>query len=175
MKFFSEVSIRQRKRRSSSVLKSLRVLTSHVRAATYILVLVTTLFITWGPSVVYYLYESISNMAQKDNVQPNSDVNMTMILTCLNIVLQNEECNMNMQIENHPGYDISETIRNILHLKEATILGELLGWYSVLIYAMVNPVIYAFWYSDFRNYLVRIPHWLKSKKQISWNISIELE
>ena len=165
--YFSEISIRQRKRRSSSVLNSLNVLVSHVRAATYILVLVTTLIVTWAPSSIYFLYEGISHLAQEDPVQPNSDVNMTIILTCLNTAFQNKECNMSMNIENYNRFDITETIRKVFHLQEAAILGDLLRGILVLINSMFNPVIYAFWYPDFRNYLVQIPHWWKSKKQIS--------
>ena len=164
--YFSEMSIRQKKRCSSSVLKSLNVLVSQVRAATYILVLVTTLIVTWAPINLYFLYDGISHMAQQDSVQPNSDVNMTLILTCLNAAFQNKECNMSIDIENYDGFNITETIRKVSHFQEAAILGYL-GGYSILINSLFNPVVYAFWYPDFRNYLVLIPHWWKSKKQIS--------
>ena len=160
------MTIRQRKRSSDSVLKSLTVLASHMRAATYILILVTTLFVTLAPSMVWFLYEIISHMAQKD-IQPNNDVNMTMILTCLNTALQSRECNMSINIENINGYDLTETIRKVFHFQEASVLGDIIGLDLVLINSMFNPVIYALWYPDFRNYLVQISLWRKSKTQIS--------
>ena len=46
--------------RSSSVVKSLSILVSHVRAATYILVIVSMYLATWTPFFAYSVYKSLT-------------------------------------------------------------------------------------------------------------------
>ena len=159
---FTDKTFQQRKRRSSSVLKSLTVLVSHVRAAKYIFILLTTLIVTWTPFMVYCLYESIAHMVQNDLIPPTGDVNMTTILDCVNIAVQNKECNMAMEIGNEQ--EITDRIRNVFHFKEAVIVHEMLGFYLSFLNSLANPVLYAFWYPDFRNYLVNIAHWWNERK-----------
>ena len=155
-------SIQLRKRRSSSVLKSLTTLASHVRAVKYILVLVFVLLLTWTPWFSYVLYENIAHLTEEDLEKPDSVVNTSKIFECLNKVLQDKSCNMTIQVgnENYP----QDIIKKILHLDEANIMSILLSMFLSSVNSLANPVLYAFWYPDFRKYLkLLIPFWSKHK------------
>ena len=164
-------SNRKARRRSSSVVKRISVLVSNVRAAKYVLVLLTTLIFTWGPCFGYALYESISHMVDNDMDPNRSDVNITQVLTFLNTAIQSTQFNFTIETENYNQLEIKERIRNVFHIKEAEVI-DMLAYHFALFNSMANPIIYAFWYSDFRNYIVKIPHWFVWKqKKINSQIS----
>ena len=77
------------KRRSSSVMKSLVVLTSHVRAATYVLVILSVYFITHLPFIAFTLFDTFAPSAQENYKKlknPNTDTfNTTELKACLNM------------------------------------------------------------------------------------------
>ena len=144
-------SIRQRKRHPSSVLKAIQILAPHVKAAKYILVIVFVLLFTWTPWFSYVLYENILHLTQNKSEVISGNMNATTILECLNNVLQEKVCNVTMQ-SIHENV-AQETIENIIHLDEANIVGILAMFLSSL-NSMANPILYAFWYSEFRKYFL---------------------
>eukprot|EP00092_Neocalanus_flemingeri_P075904 GFUD01094099.1.p1 GENE.GFUD01094099.1~~GFUD01094099.1.p1 ORF type:complete len:362 (+),score=25.64 GFUD01094099.1:575-1660(+) len=171
---FIENSNKQRKKHSNSLVKSLSVLGSHMRAATYILVIVTTLLVTWTPFFLYSLYESITHdIAKKDMMLPDNDENMRILYNCLRIAVKNVECNMTIKDNNLHG--IQEAVKRILHDEEADLISHIFGIELPLLHSLANPILYAFWYSDFRKHLVQIPHWWKQKRQPPANINFEMD
>ena len=155
-------SIHLRKRRSSSVLKSLTALSSHVRAAKYILVLVFVLLLTWTPWFSYVLYENIAHLSEEDSEIPESAVNTSIIFECLNKVLQDKPCNVTVQVGNENAPQV--IIKKILHLDEANIMSILLSMFLSSVNSLANPVLYGFWYSEFTKYLkLLIAFWSKHK------------
>eukprot|EP00092_Neocalanus_flemingeri_P003706 GFUD01003982.1.p1 GENE.GFUD01003982.1~~GFUD01003982.1.p1 ORF type:complete len:454 (+),score=45.61 GFUD01003982.1:460-1821(+) len=168
-----------RKRRSSSVMKSLRIVGSHVRAATYILVLVSTVILCWAPFFTFCLYESITHLEENDITRQNwedfsnsSYADTASIWTCWDLALQNKDCHMEMPEENVD--EIKERIRMIFHLYQASNIHSLLGGYLALLNSMANPLLYAFWYPEFRKYLLQIPLWWKQKKPNPKNVNFEM-
>lgn len=165
----------KRKRRSSSVITSIRVLVSHVRAARYVLVLLVILMVTWTPINVHIMYNAITHMIQKDQIQPNRTVDFTAINTCLSAALQNKQCNMEIEIENYHRLEIEEGIRYFFHIEKTTIIEYLLGVFLPLFNSIANPILYAFWYAEFRNYLGQIPEWFKRKKEKPDDFKFEMQ
>ena len=78
------------KRRSSSVLRGLHVLVSHIRAATYVLVIVTVYLVTWMPFFIFCIYKSffsIESVGTMKNFETFGE-NLTQLKTCLAFTLQ---------------------------------------------------------------------------------------
>ena len=121
----------ERKQRSSSVARKTTILVSHARAATYILVLVVTLFITVMPIDVFSVYESISHMMNADMLLPNGTANITMVFTCFKTALQNKECFTEILVENHQHQEYKKIIKKWLTMKNQMLLNMFLGpsWY----------------------------------------------
>ena len=76
-----------RKRRSSSVVKSLSILLSHVRAATYVLVIVSIYLATWTPFFAFSVYKSLTRMSLPTEidgyVSDSTALNVTFLKSCL--------------------------------------------------------------------------------------------
>lgn len=152
--------IYNKKRRSSSVVKKMAVLVSQTRAATYILVLVAVYFITWAPVYVYMVYDPISHMILEDFKQTNLTTDhSSLIFSCLDAVLQQKDCHVELDV------DSEEMARNMFHLLQASNIGYIIGYFLTFFHTMANPILYAFLYSDFRNYLLQIPGWFQ---QMGW-------
>lgn len=165
----------QRKRRPSSVVRAMNVLVSHVRAATYILALVVTLLVTWTPFFLWSVYESIRDYAVLTPIHPNSTLNGTMIFSCVQTSLRNKKCNMEIGIENEFRFEYEDRIKYYSHIEESIIIEYILGVFMTLFNSMLNPVLYAFWYNDFRTYIMQIPEWFKPKKQKSDEFNFEIQ
>ena len=76
-----------RKRRSSSVVKSLSILVSHVRAATYVLVIVSIYLATWTPFFAFSVYKSLTRISMPTEIDgyvtDSTALNVTFLKSCL--------------------------------------------------------------------------------------------
>jgi hypothetical protein len=149
------------KRRSSSVLKSLTVLVSHVRAATYVLVIVSVYFVTQTPYFVYCVYKSLitsQNVIANSNSE-NSDINLIVLKRCLIDALENKTC----YVETKNVLELNSFIQSSFDSEEIKTMLRLLGIYLPLLNSMANPVLYALWYPNFRKYMFKTLYWIKMK------------
>ena len=144
------------------MLKNLAVLASHLRAAKYILILVSTLLLTWTPFIVLGWYEGFLHH-QEELIKPKNEVNMRLLLSCLETVIQNGECSMDVKTENLKENQLIEILKIIFHSKELSFLGNAVCS-GPLLNSTANTILYAFWYPDFRRYLVQIPQWCRKQK-----------
>ena len=126
-------------------------LTSHVRAAKYILLLVLTLIITWTPWFSYQIKEFAIHYS--DEQKNLLDLNNTMIMDCVNNVFKEKACTLCVP----PDYleDIKERIRLIVHLDEANSMAVVLSVFLSSLNSLANPILYALWYPDFREHYTR--------------------
>ena len=152
---------KKRKRRSSSVVRGMSVLVSHIRAAKYVLVHVVVLLLTWGPLGGWLMYVNISHMINPYTMKRSG--NPTMIWKCLNIALSGEKCTVD--VGNFPPEEVFERVRFIAHLIEEQAAGYILAGFLNWLNSMINPILYAFMYVDFRKYLLMIPDLFKKKEE----------
>ena len=143
-----KTSLKRQRRRSSSVLRSLVTLTSHVRAAKYILLLVLTLVVTWTPWFFYVIIEFAIHYS--DEQKYLLDLNNTMILECVNNVFKEKECSLSVPLQYLE--DIKKRIRLIVHLDEANSMTIVLSVFLSSLNSLANPILYALWYPDFREH-----------------------
>ena len=61
------------------------------------------------------------------------------------------------------------------HDEESNVIEYVLGAFMVLLNAMLNPILYALWYPEFRKYLVKIPGWFKPKKNQPHHSNFEIQ
>ena len=151
----------EKAKRSGSMLKNIAVLASHLRAAKYIIILVLTLLVTWTPMFLLGCYKIFLHY-QKELTKPDDDdVNMRLLFSCLETVIQNGECSMDVKTENLDEIQVIEILKMILHSKESYYIGNALCC-GPLLNSTANTILYAFWYPEFRRYLVQIPQWCKN-------------
>jgi hypothetical protein len=148
---------RKRKRRSSSVLKNLTFLASHIRAAKYILVIVSTLICTWMPFIIFSFYDSLQYESSLDAI---SDMDIAMIFSCMQTALQSKHCNVSMVIGD--VQEIQEVVRNLFHFEESVLIDDIIGFDLSLLNSMANPILYAMWYPEFRMYFLQISVWFNT-------------
>ena len=132
-----------RKRRSSSVVKSLSILASHVRAATYILVIVSIYLATWAPFYAFSVYKSLTKLnlpTEKDgDVSDDIALNVTFLKSCLSSALQDK--NTSIKAENITT--VNSFTKLILQSMEMKIMSNILGNYVSMLNSFANPVLYA--------------------------------
>ena len=109
--------------------------------------------------------DSINHLVEEDSLptSTNSTIDLRLIYTCLSTTLQSKECNMEIQIENYQQNQVEESIHRFFHYEETSTIGFLLAAFLSHFHSLLNPILYAFWYSDFRTYLVQIPQWIKQR------------
>ena len=147
------------KRRSSSILRGLNVLVSHVRAATYVLVIVSVYLVTWMPFFIFCIYKSffsLETVVTIQNVETFGE-NLSQLKKCLTIALQDKTCD----IEVDYMLEMDVVIKHIFESEQTKTIFRLLGLYLALLNSLANPVFYAFWYPEFRKYLMNIFKWIK--------------
>lgn len=95
------------------------------------------------------------------------DFDKTEILNCLGMFLEEEVCHLSKKLENQDkGIELKKIFEEVFHLEEAAIISDLLVCVLSLIYSVANPVLYAFWYPEFRKYaLLLLPLWGRRKQQ----------
>ena len=147
---------------SGSMLKDISVLASHLRAAKYILILVSTLLLTWTPLLFLDCYKMFLHSGE-ELTKPDDDIPMRLLLSCLETVIQNGECSMNLKTRDFDRNQLIETLRIILHSMEYSFIGNAVCC-GPLLNSTANTILYAFWYPDFRRYLVQIPQWCITRK-----------
>ena len=149
---------KSRKRRSSSVVKSLSILVSHVKAATYVLVIVSIYLATWTPFFGYSIYKSLTRMTldMDESDLGSLSLNVTLLRSSLADALQNKSSQF--EVENISNVD--DFTKLILQSVEMKILSNIFGNYVSMLNSLANPVLYALWYPDFRKYALLVPHWI---------------
>ena len=145
--------------------KKISFLVSHLKAAVYIILLVVTVIVTFVPVNLYTLYESIAILLNNELLETYENVNGTMAYKCLNEILQNKVCDSDIEIDHNNQDGWKEIIRRIFHVEESILIDFIIGDCLALLNSMLNPVFYAFWYPDFRNYLAQISAWFKRKEK----------
>ena len=140
------VSLRDRKRHSSSVLRNIKTLTSYTRAAKYILILVLVLLISWTPWFSYILSKTI--LDQTENSSYSESMNHTLILNCVNSVMQERPCFLEIEAENLQ--DVERNVKKIIDLDQDNSITIVLGVFLSTMNSLANPVLYAIWYPEFR-------------------------
>ena len=140
------ISLNRLKQHSSSVVKSFITLTSHVRAAKYILILVLVLLVTWTPWFSYVIIEFIKHSSDEQiNIR---DQNNTRIVKCVNNVFKAQPCTL--PVPSQYLEEIKEMIKRIVHLDEANSMTIVLSVFLSSLNSLANPILYAHWYPDFR-------------------------
>ena len=110
------------KRRSSSILRGLNVLVSHVRAATYVLVIVTVYLVTWMPFFIFCIHKSffsIESVGTMKNFKTFGE-NLTQLETCLAFALQEQTC----EIEVNEMIEMDVIIKHIFESEQTIIFLE---------------------------------------------------
>jgi len=151
---------RIRKRRPSSVVRGMTALLSQVHSARYILTIVLSFLITWAPIYMFILYECILQITNQDPVQEDSNANPIDILRCIKQSFENQECNIELDAD--PG-QAAIGVKKIFHLIQANQTGFFLANFGSHFNSLLNPILYAFLYPDFRNYFANIPQWVKRR------------
>ena len=140
-------------RRPSSVVRRMNVLASHIRAARYVLVLVLTLFISWAPTLFYDVYAITK---QENDFDPNGKVNRSEIFECFEAVISGDGCSTDTTIGCEFQKEYEKIIRHFSNIEEAGFHGVFFAVNFSLINCMFNPVLYAFWYPEFRTYFTQM-------------------
>ena len=112
------------KRRSSSILRGLNVLVSHVRAATYVLVIVTVYLVTWMPFFIFCIHKSFfsnESIVTMKNFETFGE-NLTQLKTCLTFALQDQRC----EIEVNEMLDMNVVIKHIFEQSKQRLFSECL-------------------------------------------------
>jgi len=156
--FKEEKMNKPKKRRSSSVVKRFSNLVSHARAATYVLVIVSVYLATWTPFFAYCLYKSLTRVYLDNSVDVELRLNITVLRSCISDALQNQSC----IIQTNNITSLREYTKLILQSLEMKVSSNILGNYIPMLNSLANPVLYALWYPDFRNYTLLIPKWISS-------------
>jgi len=146
------------KRRSSSVVKRFSTLVSHARAATYVLVIVSAYLATWTPFFGYCLYKSLTRVYLDKSVDVELCLNITVLRSCISDALQNQSCIIQ---SNNLTY-LREYTKLVLQSVEIKVSSNILGQYIPMLNSLANPVLYALWYPDFRNYALFAPKWIST-------------
>merc|ERR1719206_337063 len=141
-------------------------LVSHVRTAKYVMAIVLAFLITWAPVIILTLYETILQLTGNDPTQKETTASTTFIYACLKQSLQDQECNM--KVDGDPS-QVAIVIRKFFHFEFINALGFLSANFWSHFNSLLNPLLYAFWYPDFRNFVVQIPELLMSSKDESDN------
>ena len=160
-KLFLEDQTFNLKRKSSSVTRSVSVLLSHVRAATYVLAIVTVYLLTWTPFILFIIYNSF-NLTSQDHGEME-DVSVRQIKSCFKSALQDGGCN----ILSEDITQINQDLQSILHSFETDTYAHILGPYLTLLNSIANPILYALWYPDFRRELQNIFQLLSGQPKLN--------
>ena len=156
--FKEETINKPMRRRSSSVVKRFSTLVSHARAATYVLVIVSAYLATWTPFFGYCLYKSLTRVYFDKSVDVELFLNITVLRSCISDALQNQSCIIQ---SNNLTY-LREYTKLVLQSVEIKVSSNILGQYIPMLNSLANPVLYALWYPDFRNYALFAPKWIST-------------
>ena len=157
-------SIKKKKLRSNSMVKKLKLIGSHVKTVRYILILAICFLITWTPFCFYTVLEIFQHFGEGT---AEDDFDMPEILSCFRMFLEEEVCHLSKKLENQDKrLELKIIFEKVFHLYEAAIIIDVLTCVLSLIYSAANPVLYAFWYPEFRKYaLLLLPLWGRRKQQ----------
>ena len=145
-----------KRRRNSSVVRSMIVLASHARAATYILVIVFVYFLSQLPFWIYTVHTTFVMPTHRFQAY---GIDIVSLKNCMKIALHNQTC----YFETESLIQIPFLINSIFQSEETKTILRLLGVYLPLLNSIANPVLYAFWYPDFRKYVYKTFIWCRLK------------
>ena len=146
------------KRRSSSVVRRFSNLVSHARAATYVLVIVSVYLATWTPFFAYCLYKSLTRVLLDRKINTEVFLKISVLRSCIADCLQNHSCIIQTNNISH----LREYTTLILQSVEMKIFSNIFANFVAVLNSIANPVLYALWYPDFRNYALLVPHWIST-------------
>ena len=140
-------------------MKSLYILVSHVKAATYVLVIVSIYLATWTPFFGYSIYKSLTRMTldMDESDLGSLSLNVTLLRSSLADALQNKSS----QIEVENISNVDDFTKLILQSVEMKIFSNIFCNYLSMLNSLANPILYALWYPDFRKHVLLIPIWIK--------------
>merc|ERR1719312_1481291 len=156
----------QRKRRNSSIVRAAAVLMSHVKATKYVLLIVGTHLISFFPAYAIIFGDTMNHMVNDATYKAylNTDLNSTAIFNCMNLAIENTECNLALEIEEEDMARVEDRINSMFHIRAYQLFLHITGSYLSVTNAVLNPFFYAFWYPEFRKYVIMIPGWFIKKK-----------
>ena len=141
--------------------KVFTVLVSHVKAASYVLVIVSIYLASWTPFFAYSVYKSLTKIGLPTeidgHVSDSTALNVTFLKSCIAGALQEKRTS----IEAENSTEVNNFTKIILQSVEMKILSNIFGNYVSMLNSLANPVLYALWYPDFRKYALLVPHWIK--------------
>ena len=148
----------------NTVFKSLSVLISHIRAATYVLVIVAVYFLAWAPFFGFCILNSVNHLGkppQDLNALPEtSHINIKLIKECLKYaIIYGDSCSFHFESSNVKASLLIQTILNSEKIKTKY---RLVGVYLSLLNSFANPILYAFWYPVFRTCACQIVNKFKT-------------
>ena len=85
--------------------------------------------------------------------------NLTQLKTCLAFALQEQTCEM----EVNEMIELDVIIKHIFEPEQTKTIIRMLGLYLALMNSLANPVLYAFWYPEFRKYFLNVLNWFRIK------------
>ena len=117
--------------------------------------------ITCTPFLVFWanksLFSNQINFSRSDS--ETFDVNITVLKNCFIVALQDQTCDMEVK----DILNIDEVIKITFESEETRTMFRILGIYLSMLNSVANPVLYAFWYPDFRKYMMKILGWCQMK------------
>ena len=104
------------------------------------------LLISWTPWFSYILSKTI--LDQTENSSYSESMNHTLILNCVNSVMQERPCFLEIEAENLQ--DVERNVKKIIDLDQDNSITIVLGVFLSTMNSLANPVLYAIWYPEFR-------------------------
>jgi len=157
-----------------SIVKKVTKFLSQTRAALYVLILTLTLWLTMAPFGFFFLKDMIYHIGRKDSLKlPNSTLNNTIL--CVQKLVLDQYCALNDDIHDDNLVDFQEDLQIILHNEETVYIEYITGVLLPLFNSMLNPILYALWYSEFRKYFSKFIKLFGRREEDSEKEKIQLE
>ena len=141
-----------RERRS----RNIDVSVTNIRAATYDWAIVTMYIVSWSPFFIFCLYKSFSSFEHE--ISERSSLDLDLVKDCLVLVLHDQSCYLSKD-----SIELTKLIQAIFESEKTRTIVRMLGVYLTMLNSIANPILYAFWYPEFRKYLLKSIHWCKGK------------
>lgn len=129
--------------------KSKNLLLSNVQTSTYILIILCFFMTTWIPFFAYSWSWTIGyeNLIERELVTAKSNGSLTSIFTCLNMAIQNKECNVVLK-ESITQNEIEEITSDIFNLERSFIIEDISCISLSLFSTLFIPLLVLFFYFE---------------------------
>ena len=174
--FDSDTKDNKRERRGNSMVRKFSLLTSQTKAATYILILLLILSITFLPFSILLPYDMIYHFKGGEDTALNLEISQVeRIFSCLKNLIREENCVQEETIKEDDFYETEKLLDQLSH-NEEMLYYEYFTRIIPLFHTLLNPIIYALWYSEFRAYAFGFTGlFIKKKKNVEENVTLSLQ